>query len=259
MAQASSEWQQLQNLIQASRLAAFKLTALKRFKMRRFSGPGGWLLGLTVVVAMLFWNWKLLLATVVGVFVMLLVYLMQEWDWQVHWADLRRYLSGSNRQLALAVGSGGVAAFSTYMAVCISVDSDSPWIASGAILQGFGTLATLILLVWQVVSRQISRDEALLNPMLTDLTDVDPLKRLIAVRQLTQRVTNAHLDVAARRQIADYFHLMLSREQEAVVRNAVLDGIQALDNIKLLGKGRQPFQAQPALKRTTVKIRRRSS
>jgi len=24
---------------------------------------------------------------------------MQEWDWQVRWSDIRRFLNGSNRQL----------------------------------------------------------------------------------------------------------------------------------------------------------------
>ena len=85
---------------------------------------------------------------------MLLAYLMQEWDCQIYGSSLRRFFSGFNRQLTLAVGSGGIATLSTYMAVSIWVDSDSPWIAAGAILQGFGTLATLILLVWQIINTQ---------------------------------------------------------------------------------------------------------
>jgi len=42
---------------------------------------------------MLFWNWKLLLANSVRLFVMVLVYSMQEWDWQVRWSDIRRFLN----------------------------------------------------------------------------------------------------------------------------------------------------------------------
>jgi hypothetical protein len=208
---------------------------------------------------MLFWNWKLLLATGAGVFVMLLVYLMQEWDWQLYWSSLRRFFSGSNRQLTIAVGSGGIATFSTYMAVSIWVDSDSSWIAAGAILQGFGTLATLILLVWQIISRQASRDEVNRDQMLRDLTDADPLKRLLAVRQLTRWVTDHRLHPSVRRVVAECFRLMLSREEEAVIRDAVLDGLQVLDDKQMFGKGAQPLQIPIDLKRSAAKVHRESN
>ena len=256
VAQASSWWQKLVNQIQRSQLAIFERSTFASFKIRRFRGAGGWLFVLTVMVAMLFWNWQLLLATSVGVFIMLFVYLMQGWDWRIHWLHLRQLLSGSNQELTLAVGSGGVATLSTYMAVSIWIDSDSHWIAAGAILQGLGTLITIVLLVWQIISRQLGQDEAKLNAVLADLTDVDPLKRLIAVRQLTQQVINAQVERRKRREIADYLHLMLSREQESVVRDAVLDGLQALEDKQLLGKAAQPLQTPLSLKRNPVKIHR---
>ncbi len=165
---------------------------------------------------------------------MVLVYWMQEWNWQVHWSDLRRFLKGSNRQLTLAACSGSVATLSTYMAVSIWIDSDSPWIAAGAILQGLGTLFTLILLAWQIISWQVSRQEAQVDQLLTDLTDIDPLKRIIAVRQLTRLLTHAQLDQATQRTVADYLRLLLSREQESVIREAVLDGLLALDKVQQL-------------------------
>jgi hypothetical protein len=247
----SSWWQEVVN-----QRSGFKLKTLKQFKLRRFQGPGGWLLGLTFVVAMLFWNWKLLLATVVGVLVMLLVYLMQEWDWQVHWSSLRRFFSGANRQLTIAVGSGGMAAVSTYMAVSVWADSDSPWIAAGAILQGFGTLATLILLVWQILNRQAHRWEANLNQLLTDLTHADPLKRLIAVRQITQCCQDRLLETAKEQTISDYFRLMLSRESETVVRDAVLEGLQTLDDTRKLSKAAPTFSIT-ARKQSVTRVRRR--
>lgn len=258
MVQASSWRQQVLNRIQGSSQKQFQSRFLKQLSARRFQGPGGWLLAATVVVAMLLWNWKLLLATSAGVFVMLLVYLMQEWDWQVHWSSLRRLLSGSNRQLTLAVGSGGIAATSTYLAVSVWVESESSWIAAGAILQGLGTLATLILLVWLIITRQENREQANLDQLFTDLTQVDPLKRLIAVRSLSDLVTDAHLDAQERRKIVEYFRLMLSREQETLIRDAVLDGLQALENSQLLIKGGQPLQTPVVLKRPTAKIRRKA-
>jgi hypothetical protein len=52
---------------------------------------------------------------------------------------------------------------------------------------------------------------------------------------------------------------MLSREQEAVIRDAVLDGLQVLDNNQMLGKGAQPFQVPIELKRPAVKVHRQSN
>jgi uncharacterized membrane protein YhiD involved in acid resistance len=182
---------------------------------------------------------------------------MQEWDWQVRWSDIRRFLNGSNRQLTLAAVSGGIATLSTYMAASIWIDSNSPWIAAGAILQGLGTLATLILLVWQIISWQASREEAQLDQLLTDLTDADPLKRLIAVRQLTRLVTRTRFEQAHHSTVSEYLRLLLSREQETVIREAVFDSLQALNNVQQLSSGTAP-STPVAFKRSTAKASRRS-
>jgi len=237
-------------------MAKVKGRAFKQVYLYRFRGPGGWLVGLTGIVAMLFWNWKLLLATGAGVLVMLMVYLMQEWDWQRYWSSFRRYFTGSNQQLTLAVGSGGIATLSTYMAVSIWIDSDSSWIATGAILQGFGTLATLILLVWQILSRQAGRNAVNRDQMLHDLTDGDPLKRLLAVRQLTRWGTDHCVYPSENRIVAECFRLMLSRERESIIREAVLDGLQVLDSKQILSKGTQPLQVPITLKQTAPEVHR---
>lgn len=251
MAQALS-W--LQQLIKSLRSWLLVLVKGRGFKLPfsyRFRASGGWLVVLLGIIAMLFWNWKLLLATGAGVLVMALVYLMQEWNWQLHLANLRRLVTGSNRQLALAVGSGGMATLTTYMAVSVWMDSDSAWIAAGAILQGFGTLATFILLVWQLLYSQASQEQSKGDQMLNELTDADPVKRLLAVRQLTHWGTNQNLQPARRRVVADCFRLMLSHEQESVIREAVLDGLNVFDSNQKLGKAVQPLQTPLALKRPT--------
>ena len=251
MAQSRS-WQQLINTkTQRWSLPAFPTKALKPQFLYRFQGPGGWLLSLTIAVAMLFWNWKLLVATCVGVFVMALVYWMHEWDWEVPWSDIRSFLHSSNLQLTLAVGSGGIATFSTYMTASIWVDSNSHWIAAGTILQGLGTIATLILLIWQIISWQKSREEAQMDDLLTDLTDIDPLKRLIAVRHLTRLVTRTR-DSVQHKTVAEYLRLLLSKEQESIIRAAVFDSLQALDKVQQLSPGSPAFSTPVALKRSAT-------
>lgn len=256
MAQVSSWRQQIVNQISTATVAEFKQKTFKRFSRKRLRRTGGWLLCLTVVGAMVFWNWQLMLATGVGILVMLMVYLMQECDWQVHLSSLRRFLSGSNRQLTLAVGSGGVAAVSTYMTIAIWLESDSAWIATGAIVQGFGNLATLILVIWQVISRQANQEQANLNQIFANLTEADALKRMIAVRQLIDLVGSRQLESKQKQTIRDYFTLMLSREEETLIRDSILEGLQILEDSQRLNKLGQPLNLSIS-RQSTVKVQRR--
>lgn len=231
-------------------MAKVKGRAFKPLYPQQLRESGGWLVGLTLVVAMLFLHWKLLLATSIGALVMLLVYMMQEWDWQRYWSSFSQFLSGYNQPLTLAVGSGAMATLSTYMVISIWVDSDSPWIAASTILQILGTLTILTLFVWQTLNRPASQNVVNLNQMLSDLTDANPVKRLVAVQQLTQWGTDPFLHPSERCVVGDCFRLMLTHEQEAVIRGAVLDGLQILDNNRMLGKGTQPLPVPMPLKQS---------
>jgi hypothetical protein len=206
---------------------------------------------------MLFWHWQLLLATATGIATMALVYLIQQQNWQLPWSDLRKFFQGSDSPLLLAVVSGGMATLSTYLAVAIWRDSASPWIASGAILQGLGTLAVLILLVWQILNRYTRQENAYFNQRVTDLTQSDPLKRLIAVRQIGQLAKDSQLDQGQARIVAEYFRLLLVAEQEMVIRNAVLDGLQVLEHAQTPPSGITSHSV--AGKRNSLMKRRRPS
>lgn len=232
-------------------LPEFKSKVLKSLSRLQFGSLGFWLLGLTVAFALMFWNWKLVLATIVGMLVMWLVYRLQFCNWQSYWSNLRRLFGGANRQLTIAVGSGGLATLCTYMAVSIGVDTNSPWIAAGTMLQGFGTLAILVLLIWVFSDRFACSDRAKLDQVLADLTHTDPLKRLIAVRYLISSVRR--FDVSHQRHFADCFRLMLSREEEAVIRDAVLDGLKALENNLQMDRATPSFSIPVDLKRSDAK------
>ncbi|MEH2390285.1 MAG: armadillo-type fold-containing protein [Nostoc sp.] len=256
MAQASSSWQQLINQIPRWNwsLTKFKTKgATKQQTFKRFSGPGGFLGFLTIVVAMLLWNWKLLLALLIGIGIMVLVYSMQDWDWQLHWSKIRKFLNSSNRRLVLAVVSGGLATVSTYMAAAIWVDSHSPWIAAGAIVQGVGTLLTLILLVWQIVNFYENREEDHLDQLLVNLTEKDPLKRLIALRQLTKIISHKRVYSSVQQDVVECLQLLLSREEEVVIREAAFKSLQACDRLQSVGDHRLQVLA-PKTAKTFVPV-----
>lgn len=224
---------------------------LFKWLLHSLTSSQGWLLALVILIWGL-WNGKLLVSTGAGVLMMILVYRMQDWDWQSIQRDLARSLGGSNRQLTLAVGCGGLATLGTYMALSIWADSSNPWMASGMILQNVATLSLLGWLLSRGLRGKDNLAESRFQQMLTDLTNADPMTRLIAVRQLTNLITKGHLSKTRRINslpvassvplslseselpmtegaIADCFRLMLSREPEEVVREAVLDALQVLD------------------------------
>ncbi|TAF06963.1 MAG: armadillo-type fold-containing protein [Nostocales cyanobacterium] len=237
MTKASSFWRQLIN-----QLPEIKTGSPKQRKLKLLSEPGSLLGFLTIIVAMLLWNWKLLLALAVGIGIMLVAYSIPKWNWQISWLEIRRFLNSANSRLALAVASGGIATFITYIAAAIWVDSPSAWMAVGAIVQGFGTLLTLVLLVWQIFSCQENREEEYLEQLFNNLTETDPLKRLLAVRQLTKFINRQIVNASVKQDVIKCLQLLLSREEEAVIREAALNSLQTLDGSQiLLSSNAQPL------------------
>lgn len=186
---------------------------------------------------------QLLLSTGLGIGVMVLVYRAWSWDWQLLRSNLEQFWDGPNRRLVLASGSGAIVTVAAYMTLAIWADSKSPWIACNAMLQNLGTIVIGVLL-WRQTQRQAaSKNEAVLDRILADLTDTDPVKRLIAVRQITDLVNNPEFgkqnslkSSIVADSIAECFRLMLSREPEAFVRNALLECLQTLDTLPALGQ-----------------------
>lgn len=175
--------------------------------------------------ALLLGHWHLLLATGAGALAMISVYRAQDRSWRLQWFQLRQWLNGPNRYLVLAVASGGFVSLSTYIALAVWMESESHWLASASILQGLGTLTAIALLSWQILDRQSHGRETSLNQLLTQLTDEDALKRLIAVRQLVSWQNHQPSDLSQQAAIADCLRLMLGREPESIVREAILDSL----------------------------------
>lgn len=231
-------WRYLMRLLQGVSLADLQLSGLKHLPVRGWVRPGKWLLFGGGLAAMLYWNERLVLATGSGVAVMLLVYLLHRWKLEIPWSDIRKFLQAWNHPVVLSIAAGGAATLISYMVASVWVESDSHWIAAAAILQGMGTLALLILLIWQGITQQAERDRRWFNRALADLTHSDPLRRLIAVRHLSSRIPDWHDNPTQQQELADYFHLMLHQEQEAIVRDAILDGMQLLERVKSLHSSR---------------------
>lgn len=241
MAQASSQWQQLVNLMEdLLNPEGFEqlLQRLIRLKWRKQTGH---LVVLGMAVAILLWNWQLLLATGTGMVAMLAMYVMQQWDWPRIMQRWRRFFRGTNQAVAIAVTTGGITSLVTYLAVSIWLSTENHWLATGAILQTMGIFATLCLLVWQFLRHKSNQVEISLNQLIVNLTDADPLKRLISVRQLTSLIKKNHSQREQAEALADYFNLMWGRETEPLIREALLEGLETLGEAKQLGQGISPL------------------
>lgn len=254
MAQASSWWQEVVNQLPNSSLLEFQSKTFKSFSGKQSGNSRYWLLGAIAAMTVIFSNRNLFQATSIGVITMWLVYRLQSGNWQSYLVNLRQLMTGANRQLALAVISGGFATLCSYLAIAIGSDTQSSWITFGILLQSLGTLAILGLLVWQILAQQTKPDQTKVDQMLADLTDADPLKRLIAVRYLTSSAQN--FDFNHKVWLADYFRLMLNRETEAIIRDAVLDGLRLLENHPKLAEATSPFSMPVNVKRHDVKVER---
>lgn len=249
MAKALSLWSELLKLIPTSELPKLSQKIVRLFNRYRRRQRWGWLFALSALMAMLLWNPKLVLATLIGVAVMLAAYFLQQWDSKNFLRQWRRFFSGPNRYIAVAGVTGGMAAFSTYMAVSIWVESQNRWLATGMILQGLGTLATLVLLGWHFLHGQVTQSRDNFQQLLADLADADPLKRTIAVRLLTSSLREHQYQPSEERTIIDCFRLMLNRETEPTVKDALLDALSRATNPNPLAPGNSPlsmsFTAQP--------------
>ncbi|MEG4529381.1 hypothetical protein [Microcoleus sp. D2_18a_D3] len=218
-------------------------TAFLKWLLESLTRSKGWLAVVTLAAVWGWWNSQLLFSTGLGIAAMMLVYRGQSWDWQLLRAKGEQFWEGPNRRFVLAVGTGGIATLGAYMSLAIWADSSSHWMALSLILQNLGTIAIPWLLLRQGLSLGAAKDEVVLDRILADLTDADPVKRLIAVRQMTDLVNQGGFGPLssvksslakpsqriARSRAAECFRLMLSREPEALVRNALLEGLQTWD------------------------------
>lgn len=232
MAQATPQIDQLVGWLQALSLTA--LTS-ERFRLwrDRLKSSWQWLTSLFVLALLVLWNGSLVLSVALGLAIVIWVYLAQlgwwrlpkAWNWQKLW-------SRSNRSLTLAVASGGIATCGSYLAIGIWRESQHSWLALGIIVEGFMVLTVLLMMVWQKISLPLEPEQKENNfYLLADLAAADPLKRLIAVRQLTQQALNAGAMPLESAHLTDCFRLMLNREIEPLVCSALLDGLHSLNKL----------------------------
>ncbi|TVQ42207.1 MAG: hypothetical protein EA365_15855 [Gloeocapsa sp. DLM2.Bin57] len=190
-----------------------------------------WLI--VIMVALLCWHWQLLLATLGGVLVMQAIYFFPRYHWRSLISYWESWRSSSHRQFSLAVFGGGVASVVVYFLSSIFAKTDNPWLATGVIFQGLLSIVTCLLLVWQLFTKNNYQYQSNWEQWLIDLTSTEALKRLIAVRELSNLAQRKQLNATELVQLREYLQLMLSVETEVVVRQAILTSLETVFKVNL--------------------------
>lgn len=177
-------------------------------------------------LALLFWNWKMLLALAVGMAAMALVYAVQTRDLQPWIAGLRHWLNGPHRLLLLCVPCGSLAMLGTYMGASVWDDSHNAWLVGCIVLQGLGMMLCLALFSTQFLNEQGDRFDNTLDDVLAELTHPNPLSRLVAVRQLNRLLDRNVLSPEQTRITTQALQVLLAQEPEALVREATLRSLE---------------------------------
>lgn len=177
---------------------------------------------------MLVWNWQLLLATAVGMGVLILLFQFPFDRWSIYWEKWQKANLSQKRILIALVGSS-VAGLGVYWALQLWDHLDNHWLAGSAIAQGM-ILTTLlsIQLAKLFTSPRESPQRDRFSQRIEALSADHPLKRLIAVRELTQLAIAGKLRSEQLKQISEYFSLLFAVETEPMLRQALLESMQTL-------------------------------
>lgn len=204
-----------------------------------------WLITFLVLASWAYLDGKLLVSTALGIAVMGLIYRLQAKD-QPLW-------QGWNHQLTFMLLSGGLTTFSVYISTGIWLEAEQPWLASGLLLQNLGLVGMISFLVWQMQAVKSKTHQDDLTVLLNNLTFDDPLKRLIAVRQLRDYFLSGKFSHQGDRpnqplsmsksHVIDCFRVMLSKESDPLVKEAILESLQAWDSLPTRPKRFKPSQA----------------
>ncbi len=197
---------------------------------------------------LLTWNGRLVAATGAGLGTMWLAYSLRDASWRAAITEVVNALEGIDRRITLSILAGAGATFGTYTTLSIWLESQNHWLATGMILQGTVTMGAIGVLLWQKL--QPSPQKSGLLQYIQDLTEADPLKRLIAVRQINQMFKQ---HPAQQAEIMEFYQVLLTREPDRLVQTALMDGLQAMARQSSLAAARGPT-FQPSRHRAPVQV-----
>jgi uncharacterized membrane protein (Fun14 family) len=164
-------------------------------------------------VVLVMTNWRLVLTLSIGIFAMILFY--------------QNYRSVSpNQRLLWAVLGSSFSMFVFYLFIVLIQSSSNFLVGFSEGIEFLAILSTLGLVLYQNIINK--RPDKTTNQLILYLASEDDLTRLIALRQLHQRVINCGLSFQQEEQLKEYCQIILEQEDSNRLRNAALETIETL-------------------------------
>lgn len=198
------------------------------FKQRHQFQLPNWVIVAIALLVLSFWHWQLVMATLIGAVTLILVYVAQDWNWNLLLARVQRFLNSPNRSMILAAIAGSTSIILSYVGLMVWSSIDNHWLAGLAITQSVATLGGLVLLFFKTINQWQQNSQQNINYLTAQLTSEDELERLIAVKQLAQSLQQHHLPLDQEKAIAQYCQILLNRESVETVRSATLEVLEEL-------------------------------
>lgn len=193
----------------------------------RRGGLGIWLFATTGASLLLVWNGILLFALAMGFGTTLIVHHYYA-NLMALWQQVTKWVSGSHSIVVISSCCGLFSLVASYLTLLIWQDTNSVGLALSILLQGLGLL-TLGLFVRQLQQEKQIRLPSQLDNWIQNLTALDPLKRLIAVRQIRHYVDTSSADTQQIQELKEYLQLLLKQEPEPSIQNAILEGLEQIN------------------------------
>jgi len=218
-------------------------------QLRRYTQPG-WLLSAAVFLTLLATNGRFMLVTGAGLGAATLCLKAANSDkTQRVWRGVRRRM---RRSTAVAIAAGTLTAVNAHGILRMTEPFGDPGLATGLAIEGLLVLAVLLGLSSEMSGkgkeqrgegdRPNSRSSRKtptrsLDSLLEQLTHPSPLKRLLAIRHISDWMTEHPNEPNAHAQITDCFRVMLREENDPTLRQALISRLDRHDRSPRLGKG----------------------
>ena len=188
-----------------------------------------WLWGIVIFAIMLVWNWQLLLATVMAMGMLILLFRFPVHRWSGYWQKWQQRLDESQQRLLMALGGSSLIGVGSYWALQLWDHLDNHWLAGSAIAQGILLTSLFGLQVSKLITvSDQTRPQHQFSQLIDELSAEHPLKRLRAIRQLTQLAIKGSLHPSQLQEISESFSLLFAVETEPILRQGLLDSMQTL-------------------------------
>ena len=174
---------------------------------------------------MLAWDWKLICATLIGINLMIFIQKAQNKNFQNIVLNWYKFFNSPKGKLTLAAIGGCLGILGSYITLSMLSSIKNRWLASELIFQNIGICTILAILFLQLFGLSEKKQNTEYKRLVSQLTETNPLKRLIAVQNISYLLKRKQLTTSQEEEILEYFGIILNQEEEIIIRQNILKSL----------------------------------